>query len=105
MLASPYRPNRELTIGIIGGGQLAKMLAQAAYRLGLRVAIIEHGADSPAGRMTQLEFAAGWHCADALNAFAEASDIITLENEFVSPELLDSLAQRRPVYPLSLIHI
>ncbi len=99
MLASPYRPNRELTIGIIGGGQLAKMLAQAAYRLGLRVAIIEHGADSPAGRMTQLEFAAGWHCADALNAFAEASDIITLENEFVSPELLDSLAQRRPVYP------
>lgn len=99
MLASPYNPLRELTIGIIGGGQLAKMLAQAAYRLGLRVAIIEHGADSPAGRMTQLEFPQGWNSPEALEAFARASDIITLENEFVAPELLEQLVQWRPVYP------
>lgn len=99
MLASPFRAGRELTLGIIGGGQLAKMLAQAAYRLGLRVAIIEHGADSPAGRMTQLEFPQGWTSPEALTAFVEASDIITLENEFVAPELLEAIAQRRPVYP------
>ncbi|MCS7176905.1 MAG: 5-(carboxyamino)imidazole ribonucleotide synthase [Candidatus Kapabacteria bacterium] len=99
MLPSPYSPNRELTIGIIGGGQLAKMLAQAAYRLGLRVAIIEHGADSPAGRMTQLEFPEGWNSREALEAFLRVSDIITLENEFVAPELLEGLAQHRPVYP------
>ncbi len=99
MLASPFKAGRELTLGIIGGGQLAKMLAQAAYRLGLRVAIIEHGADSPAGRMTQLEFPDGWTSPEALNAFVDASDIITLENEFVAPELLQAIAQRRPVYP------
>ncbi|MEN3026474.1 MAG: 5-(carboxyamino)imidazole ribonucleotide synthase [Chlorobiota bacterium] len=99
MLPSPYSPNRELTIGIIGGGQLAKMLAQAAYRLGLRVAIIEHGADSPAGRMTQLEFPEGWNSREALEAFLRVSDVITLENEFVAPELLEELAQHRLVYP------
>ncbi|MDW8224647.1 MAG: 5-(carboxyamino)imidazole ribonucleotide synthase [Bacteroidota bacterium] len=98
MLPSPYNPT-ELTIGIIGGGQLAKMLTQAAYRLGLRVAILEHGADSPAGRMTKLEFPEGWTSPEALESFLRASDIITLENEFVSPELLEHLAQHRLVYP------
>ncbi len=99
MLPSPYNATRELTIGIIGGGQLAKMLAQAAYRLGLRVAIIEHGADSPAGRMTQLEFPQGWTSPEALATFVRVSDIITLENEFVTPELLEQIAHQRPVYP------
>jgi 5-(carboxyamino)imidazole ribonucleotide synthase len=99
MLPSPFSATRELTIGILGGGQLAKMLAQAAYRLGLRVAIIEHGADSPAGRMTQLEFPEGWNDPQALEAFLNACDIVTLENEFVAPELLAEIAQRRPLYP------
>lgn len=99
MWASPYHAQREFTLGIIGGGQLAKMLAQAAYRLGLRVAILEHGADSPAGRMTQLEFPEGWNSPEALSAFIRVSDLITLENEFVSPELLDHIASYRPVYP------
>lgn len=99
MLPSPYNASRELTLGIIGGGQLAKMLAQAAYRLGLRVAILEHGADSPAGRMTQLEFPEGWNSPETLAAFIRASDLITLENEFVGPEVLDYIAQYRPVYP------
>ena len=63
MLASPYslHTSRPVILGIIGGGQLAKMTAQAAYRLGLGVAIIEHGANSPAGMMTKHEFTEGWN--------------------------------------------
>ncbi|KXB96970.1 MAG: hypothetical protein AA908_09310 [Chlorobi bacterium NICIL-2] len=99
MLPSPYDPARVLTIGIIGGGQLAKMTAMAAYRLGLRVAIIEHGADSPAGVMTKLEFPRGWTDAEEVERFIAVSDIITLENEFVAPELLEQIAERRLVFP------
>jgi hypothetical protein len=75
------------------------MLALAAYRMGLQVAILEHGEGSPAGVMTKLEFPGGWSSRADLEAFARASDIITLENEFVSPELLRELSQWRPVYP------
>jgi 5-(carboxyamino)imidazole ribonucleotide synthase len=99
MLPSPLHPGRPLTIGILGGGQLAKMLALAAYRMGLQVAILEHGEGSPAGVMTKLEFPGGWSSRADLEAFARASDIITLENEFVPPELLRELSQWRPVYP------
>jgi len=99
MLASPLHPGRPLTIGILGGGQLAKMLALAAYRMGLQVAVLEHGEGSPAGVMTKLEFPGGWSSRTDLEAFARASDIITLENEFVPPEILHELSQWRPVYP------
>ncbi|MCX7929832.1 MAG: 5-(carboxyamino)imidazole ribonucleotide synthase [Chlorobi bacterium] len=99
MLPSPYDPSRVLTIGIIGGGQLAKMTAMAAYRLGMRVAIIEHGEQSPAGVMTKLDFPGGWTDNDELDRFAAVSDIITLENEFVAPELLEHIAERRLVLP------
>lgn len=99
MLPSPYDPARVLTLGIIGGGQLAKMTAMAAYRLGLRVAIIEHGDESPAGVMTKLDFPRGWTNNEELERFISASDIITLENEFVAPELLERIAERRLVFP------
>lgn len=99
MLPSPYDPARVLTLGIIGGGQLAKMTAMAAYRLGLRVAIIEHGDESPAGVMTKLDFPRGWTDSEDLDRFISASDIITLENEFVAPELLERIAERRLVFP------
>ena len=99
MLPSPYDPGRVLTIGIIGGGQLAKMTAMAAYRLGLRVAIIEHGTPSPAGVMTKLEFPGGWNDPEELDRFTNACDIVTLENEFVAPELLERVAERRLVLP------
>ncbi len=99
MLPSPYDPGRVLTLGIIGGGQLAKMTAMAAYRLGLRVAVIEHGTESPAGVMTKLDFPGGWTDPEELERFISVSDIVTLENEFVAPELLEQIAERRLVFP------
>lgn len=99
MLPSMYTPSQPFTLGILGGGQLAKMTAQEAYRMGLRVAVIEHGENSPAGVMTKLEFPGGWKDAEELERFIAASDIITLENEFIDPEILDMIAERRLVFP------
>lgn len=75
MLPSIYNPSQPFTLGILGGGQLAKMTAQEAYRMGMRVAVIEHGEHSPAGVMTKLEFPGGWKDADELERFIAASDI------------------------------
>lgn len=99
MLPSIYQPQLPFTLGILGGGQLAKMTAQAAYQMGLRVAIIEHGHDSPAGVMTKLEFPDGWKNPEELEKFIAASDIITLENEFIDPAILDKIAEKRFVWP------
>jgi len=51
--------NKTFTIGILGGGQLAKMLSIEAYRLGLNVAVIDNYAFTPAGDMTKLDFTDG----------------------------------------------
>jgi 5-(carboxyamino)imidazole ribonucleotide synthase len=99
MLPSIYNPSEPFTLGLLGGGQLAKMIAQDAYRMGLRVAVIEHGADSPAGMMTKKEYPGGWKNSEDLEAFIQASDIVTLENEFIDPEILDVIAERRLVFP------
>ncbi len=101
MLGSPYSRtgNKPLTLGILGGGQLAKMLAQSAYQLGLQVAIIEHGENSPAGIMTKHEFPGGWSSEADLEEFITVSDIITLENEFINPNILEKIAERRLCFP------
>ncbi|MDX9791594.1 MAG: ATP-grasp domain-containing protein, partial [Candidatus Kapabacteria bacterium] len=99
MLKSIYHKDKTFTLGILGGGQLAKMLAASAYRLGLNVAVIENHASSPAGDMTKSEYANGWFDKQQLADFIEESDIITLENEFIDPEILDEISKFRDVYP------
>lgn len=78
---------------------MAKMTAQAAQRMGLRVAVIEIGADSPAGLLTKLEFSGGWGDRQQLDDFIKASDVVTLENEFINPDVLESIAEHRLVFP------
>lgn len=99
MLKSLNNPNRPLTLGILGGGQLAKMLANDAYRMGINVSIIEKEENTPAGDMTKLDFAKGWLDTDELNRFIESCDIVTLENEFIDPNILDLVNKKRTVYP------
>lgn len=99
MLSSIYHAGLPLTLGILGGGQLAKMTAQAAYRMGLRVAIIEHAENSPAGMMTKLDFPKGWSDDPSLDEFIKVSDIVTLENEFIDQETLQIIAEKRQIYP------
>jgi len=75
-------------IGILGGGQLARMSAFQAYKLGFDIAILEKEKKSPAGQLTHNEFV-GWVNDDKLlKQFAEECDIITLENEFIDADRL-----------------
>ncbi len=74
---------KKTCIGILGGGQLARMSAYQAYKLGFDIAILEKEKNSPAGKITHNEFV-GWVDNETiLKKFIQVSDIITLENEFV----------------------
>ncbi|MCG8348508.1 MAG: 5-(carboxyamino)imidazole ribonucleotide synthase [Chloroflexales bacterium] len=87
-------------LGILGGGQLAQMLTQAAISLGIETVIFERGADSPAGRLTQHEIVGPWADEAALTTFAERCNLVTLENEFVDATVLRRLEESGlPVYP------
>jgi len=81
-------------VGILGGGQLARMTTEAAARLGIEVAILEHEAASPAARMAAREVVGAWLDHDRLAALAEGALAVTLENEFVDAPALGWLAER-----------
>ncbi|MDQ7023952.1 MAG: 5-(carboxyamino)imidazole ribonucleotide synthase [Anaerolineae bacterium] len=76
------------TIGIFGGGQVAKMTAQAASIMDVEVVIFAHQADDPALKIAPKHLIGKWDDDDLLQQFAEMCDVVTLESEFVP---LDSL--------------
>ena len=86
------------TIGILGGGQLGRMLSVAASRLGLRCHIYEPGA-APAGDVAWRVTTAPYEDEAALRAFAESVDVITYEFENVPTSALDLLESIRPIRP------
>lgn len=87
------------TIGIIGGGQLGRMLALAAARLGLKTAIYNDAADAPAFQVTPHSVAAPYEDLDRLAAFADACDVVTFEFENLPAHAIAHLAQHVPVRP------
>ena len=81
------------TIGIVGGGQLGRMLSFEAHRLGYRVAVLTGGAkDTPGGRVADVEVAAGYDDDLAVQHFVDLADVITWEFENVEVPLLAELA-------------
>ncbi len=86
-------------IGILGGGQLGRMLAVAAARLGFRCHIYEPGANPPAGDVAHALTTAAYDDQDALRAFAAAVDVITYEFENVPTAALDLLDSLKPIRP------
>ena len=86
-------------IGILGGGQLGRMLSVAAARLGYRCYIYDPGAKPPAGQVAEVVTTAPWDDSDALKAFCAAVDVITYEFENVPAESLDLLESICPVRP------
>ncbi|WP_068306832.1 5-(carboxyamino)imidazole ribonucleotide synthase [Pararhodobacter sp. CCB-MM2] len=86
-------------IGILGGGQLGRMLSVAASRLGLRCHIYEPGANPPAGHVAETVTTAAWDDEAALRAFAASVDVITYEFENIPTATLDLLESLRPVRP------
>jgi 5-(carboxyamino)imidazole ribonucleotide synthase len=87
------------TIGIIGGGQLGRMLSVAASRLGFRCHVFEPGARCPAGQVADQVTTAPYDDADALRAFGHAVDIITYEFENIPTDALDLLQDLAPIHP------
>ena len=86
------------TIGILGGGQLGRMLSVAASRLGLRCHIYEPGA-APAGDVAHALTSSPYEDEAALRAFADSVDVITYEFENVPTSALDLLEAIRPIRP------
>jgi 5-(carboxyamino)imidazole ribonucleotide synthase len=87
------------TIGILGGGQLGRMLAMAAARLGLRCQVFSPDPDSPAFDVVLNATCAEYADVEALELFANDVDIITYEFENVPAASAMILAARRPVLP------
>jgi 5-(carboxyamino)imidazole ribonucleotide synthase len=91
------------TIGIVGGGQLGRMLAMAASRLGLRCQVFSPDPDSPAFDVVQHATCAEYADVEALELFANDVDVITYEFENVPAATAMILAARRPVLPDQII--
>ncbi len=87
------------TIGILGGGQLGRMLAVAAARLGLKTHIFEPGANPPAGDVAAAVTTAAYDDAQALTTFGNAVDVITYEFENIPTSALDLLEKLAPIHP------
>jgi 5-(carboxyamino)imidazole ribonucleotide synthase len=87
------------TIGIVGGGQLGRMLAMAAARLGLKTCIYNDTADAPAFQVTPYSVAAPYDDLDRLAVFADGCDAVTFEFENLPAHAIAHLAQRVPVRP------
>lgn len=79
------------TIGVLGGGQLGRMLAQAAQSLGYRVQVFEPQANCPAGAVANREFNASYTDLAALREFARGCDVVTYEFENIPVEPLQQL--------------
>ncbi len=86
-------------IGIIGGGQLGRMSAMAAARLGYKSHVFTPETDSPASQVAALTTVAAYDDEPALRRFAAGADVITFEFENVPAASLALLAAARPVRP------
>lgn len=81
------------TIGIIGGGQLGRMMALAAKEAGFKIAVLEPAMDSPCGRVADIRIVAPYDDEAALEELAEVSDVITFEFENIDYEGLKRLTE------------
>jgi 5-(carboxyamino)imidazole ribonucleotide synthase len=94
------------TVGILGGGQLGRMFAIAARRLGYRVHAFDPTTDCPAGQVADVEVIAAYHDVEAARRFAAGVDVVTFEFENIPAETLQAVAETRPVHPApEVLHI
>lgn len=89
---------RQPVLGILGGGQLARMLALAAAPLGVKTLVVDSAADACAGQVATL-ITADWTDYVALEVFARQVDVVTFDFENVPAETAHWLAQRVAVFP------
>ena len=90
--------SRQPVLGILGGGQLARMLALAAAPLGVNSLVVDSAADACAGQVAPL-LKADWADYAALEEFARKTDVVTFDFENVPAETAQWLAERVAVFP------
>jgi 5-(carboxyamino)imidazole ribonucleotide synthase len=96
-MTAPLKPGS--TIGILGGGQLGRMTALAAARLGYRCHVFAPEAESPGMQVADAATVAPYEDATALARFAAAVDVVTFEFENVPAATLEALAPLAPCRP------
>ncbi|SHF21921.1 5-(carboxyamino)imidazole ribonucleotide synthase [Loktanella atrilutea] len=96
-MTDPLAPGA--TIGILGGGQLGRMLSVAAARLGFKTCILEPAGDCPASHVANFHLQAGYDDTAALTRFAESCDVVTYEFENIPTAALDTIEALRPIHP------
>lgn len=96
-MTNPILPGA--TLGVLGSGQLGRMFAIAARRLGYRVHVYSPDSDTPAGQVSDREFCSGYNDLDQLAEFARSVDVVTFEFENVPATVTDCIQQHCPVHP------
>lgn len=91
------------TLGVLGSGQLGRMFALAAARMGYRVHVFSPFADSPAGQVADRQTIGDYGNHDAIARFAREVDVVTLEFENVPTAATDAAARHAPVRPASAV--
>ncbi|WOI56459.1 5-(carboxyamino)imidazole ribonucleotide synthase [Palleronia sp. LCG004] len=87
------------TIGILGGGQLGRMLSVAAARLGYKCCILDPSDDPPAAHVANFHLKAAYDDVDALTRFARSVDVVTYEFENIPTDALDTIERHCPIRP------
>lgn len=89
-------------VGIVGGGQLGRMMALAGHALGLRLVVLDPDPASPASQVVPVSLEGALDDIESLRSLARITDIVTFENEWVEPRLVAQLeAEGRRVWPAS----
>src|ERR1700681_4820527 len=93
------------TVGVLGSGQLGRMFAMAARRMGYRVHTFSPDADTPTGQVSDVEVIAPYDDLDAVRQFAKAVKVVTFEFENVPAPSTEAAAEFAPVRPArSILH-
>ena len=87
------------TIGVFGSGQLGRMFAIEARKMGYRVHTFSPDVDTPTGQVADIETSAKYEDLDAVREFARSVDVVTFEFENVPSATVDAAAEFAPVHP------
>jgi 5-(carboxyamino)imidazole ribonucleotide synthase len=91
------------TVGVLGSGQLGRMFAIAARRMGYRVHTLSPDDDTPTGQVADREFKAAYDDLDAVRGFARGVAVVTFEFENVSAAATAAAAEHAPVRPAGTV--
>ena len=90
-MTTPSTVGRPYTVGIVGGGQLARMMHQASIGLGIRVRLLAEGPDVSAAQVVRDVVVGDYTDHETLLDFARSCDVITFDHEHVPTHLLDAV--------------